>query len=140
MRVDELKLILTLKGKRYPQYEERIFKNKKLALFYFRTCLNMYGTDLSEMICDYARFEIKGRWPAAEHIIKNDIRCIYFYSLHVIGGRWLEAEHVVRRSEAWTFYYTLDVIKDRWPEAELDILASEYKHIYLTFIQRLYDN
>ncbi len=133
MNTEELMFILTLASKRCPQYEEQIFKNQRLTLFYLRTCLKQRGDNLPYLCYYYAQYIIRGRWPAAEDIIKTSVEYIYRYATFVVRGRWPEGEKILleRGSILWMFYYAQDVIKGRWPEADHALLTSQYKEAYL---------
>jgi hypothetical protein len=139
MRVDELKFLITLTGRRLPHLEEEIFSNEELMLFYLRIICTEVDASPDYIVCYYARYVIKGRWLVAEPIILRNVPRSYEYAREVIKDRWPEAEFGITKESYVAFWYAHDVIKGRWPEGEYSILRdSYYANKYAEFILGLY--
>lgn len=66
----------------------------------------------------YALSVLKGRWAAAEPIIKQYPGWAYYYASDVIDGRWPEAEPYIMQNPEAAYYYVDNILKRRWPEYE----------------------
>jgi len=86
---------------------------------------------------NYARYVIKGRWPEAEPHIIQDPQLAAFYASLILKGRWPEAEPTIIKHPCWAFYYAAQVIKDRWPEAEQYIKRTPYWGNYVEFLETI---
>ena len=71
-----------------------------------------------DILVEYARDVIQGRWKEAEPYIIKDPSSAYRYAREVIKGRWKEAEPYTIKDPFSAYWYARDVIKGRWKEAE----------------------
>jgi hypothetical protein len=133
---DELRLILTLAPRRYPEYEEEIFKSEALATDYMIALGYRINNDLPFLLYYYAAGILQERWPVAEHIIMQHPQYAYHYAREVIRGRWHAAEPIIANDAQAAYYYAKDVIHGVWPEAEQTIVNhSIYSYMYSMIIE-----
>jgi len=79
--------------------------------------------DPQQMICDYSRGVIKGRWREAEGLLTDPLFVVDYCS-NVIRGRWHEKEPLILNNISAILNYCHLVIHSRWEEAEKVIIES----------------
>jgi len=100
--------------------------------------------DEVDILYNYARFVVNGRWRDIEPIIIESPHLIYSYACHVMKDRWYEAEPYIIQDPENAYYYARYVINDdsnhsktiiRWYEAEPYIMKDpEYAYRYSVYI------
>jgi hypothetical protein len=103
MQADELRLIIKLGPRRYPEYEEEIFKDKGLTDAYLEGFVHGYST-----------------YPCS----------IYYFAIQIVKGRCKPAEHLLLTSAYWSYFYVKNIVKGRWIEGEALLLSSYYAEQY----------
>ena len=126
-------------GKEWLMGEKNIIKSKDKGFRY--ACVvgkrikkiekNILKDGKADVVYQYAKDAIKGRWPEAEKIIAKDAFHAYLYAENVIKGRWPEGEAVIAKDAQYAYHYAKDVIRGRFPEGEEVIFSDEcYKELY----------
>lgn len=141
MTQDEFKLLLKLKNGRIPHLEGEIFLSPSLSRLYLSTLLEYHdpnnGLYLAEMIHYYAQNRMQERWPAAERLLRTDVRLAYYYAYTVIKGRFHAAEISIAENPHIAYLYAKNVINGRFHRGEKAILGSEYKDDYKEYLKSL---
>jgi hypothetical protein len=136
MTLDELKMLLALNGnQRIPYAEEEIFADKilyKVYLVHLRHCVSdlvSFEEDIevfSWLAFEYARMEIKGRWPEAETIIVTNAQASAQYAYEILCCRFAGGEEAISKDAWWAYWYAEEVIGGRFLEAEEVISNNPY--------------
>ena len=85
--------------------------------------------------CWYAKNVIKGRWPEAEFVIKNDSRFSYIYARDALNGRFNAAENNIKNDPQYAYLYARNILKTRWPIAENAIMTNaKYSFLYSIWV------
>jgi hypothetical protein len=114
-----------LEGKRWPEAEEEISQQLKIAVMYAGEIIRGRWPEIESRVLKveeysflYARDSIGDRWPKAEPLIMMNPQWAYYYAQQVLSGRWPDAEPYIMKDPHWAYLYAKNIIGDRWSEAE----------------------
>jgi hypothetical protein len=148
MTIDEIRFLLKIAPKRYPELEEEIFKDTDLAVEYASILFDksvdqeyyagiVTKENLSYSLYRYAVHILQGPWPEAEPII---LTCEPKYALYYVqqvlkNQRSPVAEAIIMTSPTYAFAYASGVMKTRWLEAEPVIMQdAKYAYYYARYV------
>lgn len=81
----------------------------------------------------YAMDVLHGRFPEGERYIMGNANLIYNYARSVIKGRWKEAEPALLKTQQWSVLcdYAKAYTSSRWPEFESVLLSGGVRAEFL---------